>query len=113
MRYLAGLGEGARVGGCIFVAGFFHLPFLETEEEKEIAGPWLETEIDTDRVREVAEEIVAVFSDNDGDVPLSDSKIFKGQLDAEIIVEKGKGHFTKDEGVVELPVVLEALVGMQ
>lgn len=108
MRYLQTL-DSEKVGGVVFVAGFVNLPNLETDEDKEIAKPWLETEIDFDKVKDKAGEIVALFSDNDPDVPLSDKDIFEEKLGAKIIVEHEKGHFSDDSGVLELPVVLGEL----
>jgi len=112
MRYLETLSEDKKIGGVVFVAGFFNLPNLETEEEKEIAKPWLETPIDTDKVKLIGRKFVAVFSDNDPDVPLSDSNLFEKKFGAKIIVEEGKGHFSDVAGVVELPIVVTVLLGM-
>jgi len=54
-----------------------------------------------------------LFSEDDPDVPFADNKpIFEKELGAKIIVEEGKGHFTAEKGVTELPVVLEELLKM-
>ena len=110
MRYLQTLDEGTKIGGVIFVAGFFNLPYLETQEEKDIAKPWLETKIDTDKLRKPTDNYVAIFSDNDPDVPLGDSELFKEKLGAKIIIEKDKGHFSDDAGITEIPIVLEEML---
>ena len=99
MRYLETL-DDVKVGGLVFVAGWFNLPWLETQEEKDIAKPWLEKPIDTDKIKKMSKKIICIFSDNDPDVPLSDSELFKERLGAEIIIEKGMGHF--DDDIVEL-----------
>src|SRR3989344_3953132 len=41
MRYLEGLDDKQRIGGIVFVAGWFNLPFLKIKEEKAIVKPWL------------------------------------------------------------------------
>ncbi len=110
MRFLETLPVGSKVRGIIFVAGFFNLPYLETDEEKEIAKPWLETPINTEKIKELTKNIIAIFSDDDPEVALSDSKLFKERLNAEIIVERGKRHFTSGAGVTELPIVLDKLL---
>jgi len=110
MRYLETLDKDMRIGGAIFVAGFFNLPNLETQEEKDIAKPWLETPIDTDKIKGFTDNIIAIFSDNDPDVPLEDSELFKDRLDAKIIIEKNKGHFSDDAGITELPIVLKEII---
>lgn len=46
LRYLETLPENIKVGGAVFVAGFFTLTNVDSSEEKEIAKPWLETPID-------------------------------------------------------------------
>jgi len=104
MRFLETL--DVKVGGLVFVAGFFNLPYLETQEEKDIAKPWLESPIDTDKIKKMSKKITAIFSDNDPDVLLSDSELFKEKLGAEIIIEHEKGHFDEDSGVMELGSVL-------
>jgi len=110
MRYLEKIGD--KIGGCVFVAGFFNLPFLETEEEKKIAKPWLKTPINTNKIKRLTKNITAIFSDNDPDVSLDDSNLFKQKLNAKIIIEKRKGHFCLGDGVDRLPSILEAIRGM-
>jgi len=112
MRYLAET-EG-KIGGIIFVAGWFHLTPEVTEEEgaEEIAKPWLEKPIDVDKIKEKTTHIVAVFSDNDPYVPLDDAKIFEARLEAKIIMEKGKGHIGGEHNITELPVVFDEIVKM-
>ncbi|MFH1455946.1 MAG: alpha/beta hydrolase [archaeon] len=101
-----------KIGGIIFVAGFFNLPYLETEEEKIIAKEWIETPIDTEKIKSLTQNIIAIFSDNDEDVPLSDSKLFRERLNAKIIIEKEKGHFDDSANIKELPVVFNELLKM-
>ena len=113
MRYLETLSEKTKIGGIIFVAGFFNLPFLETEEEKKIAKPWLEIPINTNKIKTLTKSIIAIFSDDDPDVPVSDSKLFKERLNAKIIIEHNKGHFSDDAGIVELPVILNEILKMR
>ncbi|PIN88833.1 hypothetical protein COU60_05410 [Candidatus Pacearchaeota archaeon CG10_big_fil_rev_8_21_14_0_10_34_76] len=108
LRYLEKSEFMKKAGGCVFVAPWMHLQGLEEEEgAEEIAREWLETPVDFKEVRKHCEKFVCVFSDNDPFVPLSDRDIFREILGAKIITEHEKGHFTKDDGVEELPVVLE------
>lgn len=108
MRYLKKL-DNIKIGGVVFVAGWFNLVNLETKEEEKIAKPWLETSINLEKVKNNSKKIIAIFSDNDQFVPLSDSDIFKKELGAEIIIEHNKGHFSKSDGITELPIVLEKI----
>ena len=110
MRYLATLSENVHVGGVVFVAGWFNLEGLkeEGEEIERIAKPWIETPIDFDRIRIVCPHVDVFISDNEpfGCVE-ENKKIFEEKLNAKVSVLKEKGHFTADDGVVELPEVVE------
>lgn len=113
MRYLEDLPADKRVGGAVFVAGFFILSGLETEEEKVIAKPWIETPIDFDKVKAAATSFVVIFSENDPVVPLEENKKrFETNLAAKIIIKDGKGHFSGSDGVTELPSALGAVLEM-
>lgn len=112
IRYLEKINP-QKIGGALFVAGFFNLPNLQTEEEKKIAEPWLETPIDMEKVKGTTKNFVLILSDNDQDVPMEESRThFSQRLNPKIIIEHNMGHFTADDGVTELPVVLEELLKM-
>jgi predicted alpha/beta hydrolase family esterase len=112
LRYLESLPSGVKVGGAVFVAGWFHLTGLETEEEKGTAKPWLETPIDFAKVKKHTNNFVAFFSDDDIFVPVSDSRLFKEKLGSKIIIKNKMGHFRIAEGVKEIPEVLNELLMM-
>ena len=108
MRYLAGL-DDVRMGKLVLVAPWFTL----TEEGGKSGAeekPWLETPIDTDKVRRLSSEILAIFSDDDPLVPLSDAELFRERLGARIVVKHGMHHFGGDSGVTELPEARDFLV---
>lgn len=108
LRYLES--AKGKVGGCVFVGGWFSLRGLETKDERDIAKPWLETPIDFEKVRKATQKFTAIFSDNDPFVPLSNMKLFEQNLGAKVVLESKKGHFTDEEGVTELPVVMNELL---
>lgn len=114
MRYVETLPENTKLGGIVFLAGFIHLldTAYEDEEDREIAKPWLETPINWEKIKQTTNNITAIFSDNDECVPLSDKDIFKEKLNAEIIIEHNKGHFSEDSGIKELPSLLNAVLEM-
>lgn len=111
-RFLEDLPSEKIAGGVIFVAGFFtELTGLEDDDlVRDVVKEWLTTPVDFDRVRAHTKKSVAVFSDNDQYVPLTNQERYKKDLDAEIIIEHGKGHFSGSQGVYELPIVLEKLI---
>jgi len=111
LRYIQG--AGVKIGGAVFVAGWFQLTDLETEEEQRIGKPWIETRIDFPRVKSLLKQGVAIFSDDDPVVPLQVNKnIFEKDLGCKTIIEQGKGHFSGGDEVRELPSALEALLGL-
>jgi len=112
IRYLETLPENAKIGGVVFVAGWFTLMNLKTDREKEIAKLWLEMPIDFEKVKKHTKNFFAVFSDNDDVVPLNNKEMFEERLGAKAVVEHGKGHFSDSDGVTELPIVLEVLEKM-
>ena len=112
LRYLESLPADKKVGGVIFVAGWFTLMNSETEEEKRIGKPWLETPIDFEKVKQHTKKFFAVFSDDDEVVPQDNKKLFEERLDAKTAIEHGKGHFSGSDGVKELPSILEAILSL-
>ncbi|MFH1210339.1 MAG: alpha/beta hydrolase [archaeon] len=111
LRYLESLPSDAKVGGAVFVAGWFHLTNLESEAE-ETAKPWLETKIDFAKVKKHTKNFVAIHSDNDFWVPLGDAKIFEEKLKAKIVIKHKMGHFRVKDGVGKLPEALNGLLMM-
>lgn len=110
LRYLETLSKGQKAGKVILVAGFG--PYLSglTDEEKPIAKPWIETPLDFEKIKSKAKAFIAIFSDNDPYVPLEEnSKLFKEELGAKIIVEHNKYHMSGDDGIFELPVLLKVI----
>ncbi len=111
-RYLESLPEGLRVGGAVFVAGWFKRLSNEDDSEEDIAlgKEWLDAPMDFARVRTHLPKSVAIFSDDDSVVPLDNQDDFRDKLGSEIIIEHGKGHFSDDEGVTELPSARDAVL---
>lgn len=112
-RYLETLPEGQKVGGAVFVAGFFkHLKGLEDDPEvRETDKHWLGTPIDLSKVRTHLSKSVAIFSDDDPYVPLDNQDDFRSKLGSEIIVQHNQGHFSGPrDKTTKLPIVLEKLL---
>ena len=111
LRYIESINK--KVGGAVFVAGWFVLGDLETDEEKIIGRPWIETPINFDKIKENSKNLIAIFSRDDEVVPFEENSIrFEKYLSAKIILEDGKGHYSGSDGVTNLPAALEAVVEM-
>ncbi len=111
IRYFETLPKETEIGGAVFVAGWYNLRNLETEEEERIAGPWVNTPRNDDKIRKIINgKAVAIFSDNDPWVIPENQNSWKEKVGAEIIIEHAKGHFAGDDGIKELQSALDALL---
>lgn len=111
-RYIETLPEGRKVGGAIFVGGFFkRLMGLEDNPAvMETDKHWLEAPLDLDKVGRSIKKSVAVFSTDDPWVPLDNKDDFKNKLNSEIVIVDGMKHFSGDDGIKKLPIVLQKLL---
>lgn len=111
LRFLEKIPEGRQAGKVILVGGFTEsVSNLETDEERGIVKPWLETPIDFVKVKRSAKEIAAFFSDNDRWVPLENEKAIKEKLDAKTIIEHGMHHWGDRDSITEVPSILNEIV---
>ena len=101
LRFLEKLHKHKRVGGCVFVAGWFDLINLESEE-MEIAHPWVNKDIHFGRILDHCNNFLAIFSDDDPYVHLEEMEKFKKNLGAKIIIKKGKEHFNNVQKIPEI-----------
>lgn len=102
-------------GGAVFVGGWFKLTPEATEDaaSRRIAKPWLYSTIPFNAARKNLKSSIAFLSDDDPYVPFHENKeVFEKVLGAEVILRKGRGHFTGSEGATELPEALKAIVKM-
>lgn len=111
LRYLADLEEGQRIGGAYLVAGpLTSITNTDSDEERPIVAEWLGTPLDTERAKRAAGRIVAIFSDDDRYVPLENEVAVHETLGAMTIVLEKKGHLGEDDGVTEIPELLEEIL---
>lgn len=111
-RYLESLPKNKKVGGAVFVAGFFKkLTGLEDEPGvRETDKHWLETPINLEKVKSHLPKSIAIFSDNDPYVPLDNQDDFRNKLGSKIIIEHQMGHFNESAGITQLPIALESVL---
>jgi predicted alpha/beta hydrolase family esterase len=109
LRYLEALPKSKKCQKVILIAPWTKLKNLN-EEEKPIAKPWEETPINFEKIKTKANKFIAVFSDDDPVVPYEENrKVFKERLGAEILTKHKMGHFSQDEGISEIPFLLDLL----
>jgi predicted alpha/beta hydrolase family esterase len=109
LRYLEKLPAKTRVGGAVFVAGWFTLKGISAEDEQQ-AKTWLETPINLGNIKSKTKNMTAIFSDNDPYVPFEENKKLFEKFCNKIIVEKGKGHMNEESKTYELPSALSAVL---
>ncbi|MCW6160346.1 MAG: alpha/beta hydrolase [Candidatus Micrarchaeales archaeon] len=105
--------HGARIRGAVLIAHWPRLSEKDKEHQEYIAMSkrWLSREPRWEEIARNTDGVIAIFSDNDPFVPLSDSAVLKRRLNAKIIIEKGKGHFGDVEpAVLELQSALNAVI---
>ncbi|HEY0907981.1 MAG TPA: alpha/beta fold hydrolase [Candidatus Paceibacterota bacterium] len=97
------------VGGAVFVAGWFNLENLESDEVRSIARSWIEGKIDAAKVRTALSSSTLIISDNDPYGCFDENKRKFAEIGSKIVVIPDGGHFTEDEGCKELPAIIEEL----
>ena len=106
VNFLEQLPERVRVGGAVFVGGFF-----EDLGEPDLAEFYSSPSV-IEKAKTHCGSFVSILSDNDEQVPLEKSLNFHKQLGGVLVIEKEKGHFCADDGVTELSSVLNAILDM-
>ncbi len=111
LRYLETLSAGAKIGGVVLVAGWVTLKpeALPDEDYRQTARPWLTTPINWGQALEHCPKFACIFSVSDPYVPIDNARVFADHLHIEPIEIPGPGHLLGEDGVTELPVVLETL----
>lgn len=110
MRYLQSLPEDAKVGGVILVAPWMgRLEDSDDEDAERIAKPWRETPIVWEKVTLHTDKFVVVYSDNDPSIDTKEAQTVGRNLGAEMRLEEGRGHFSDDDNVTELPIILKEI----
>lgn len=108
LRYLEKINK--KVGKVILVAPWMHLDENTIKEEGEesvkISKPWMETPINFKKIKNLS-NFLCIFSDDDPYVPISDTKIFRKELDAKIVIEHKQGHFNDEKYPIILNKFLE------
>ena len=103
-RFLEKLSPESIARGCIFIAGFCSLPPLP------FLSDFCTLPIDFSEVKKHARKFVSIVSDNDHIISQDLSEEFSKKLDAWVIVEHNKGHFTS--GVRKIPSALNVILEM-
>ncbi|MEK7078300.1 MAG: alpha/beta fold hydrolase [Patescibacteria group bacterium] len=104
LRYLETLEENQKVGGVILVAGF-----SDDLGYQELSSFFAKL-IDWEKIKSVCSNFVIIHSTDDPLVPVRYADILKEKLNAEVIIEQNKKHFSGDDGIMELPSAFESIL---
>jgi hypothetical protein len=110
LQYLQTLPEDTKIGKVILIAGFEKLreAAFDALQDWDTFGPWGRAFFDYEKVKGMPKSWTALFSDDDPFVSYEDnSKVFKDKLGVKIILQHSMGHFSQENGVRTLPVLLD------
>jgi hypothetical protein len=111
-RYLQTLSVDTRLNKVILIAPWVILTrktFEEMGENEDVVKSWYEEPIDYEKIKNMA-KWTAVFSDDDPFVNYQDNYlVYKNKLNAKIILKEKQGHFSQEQGITEIPFLMELL----
>lgn len=88
----------------ILVAGFTsNLRSVELDS-------FFDRSIDWEKIKKHCKSFVAIHSDNDPFVSIHYGALFKEKLNADVVIEHDKKHFSGDDNITKLPSVLRILL---
>lgn len=108
LRYLETLKETQIIGGAILVAGFSHN--LEYSGYKNELKSFFKTTVQWKAVQKHCKKFIVIHSYDNPWVPIKHADIFKDELHADTIKIENMKHFSGDDGIMELPIVLDKLI---
>jgi uncharacterized protein len=110
MHYLAGLPQATKVAGVVFVAPWMEIAKQENPADEEVRDKWRNLPLDITKFKSHLGGFTCIFSDNDDAIDsFLNEPLFK-KMGANTIMEHGKGHFSDDAGIMELPSALEEIL---
>lgn len=104
LHYLSELLKDAKVGGVVMVAGW--TDDLGMGELKN----FFKTSLDWKKVKSHCKKFISIYSNNDPYVKPYHAKVFKTKLGAKLVLDKGKKHFSHEEGIDKLRSVLNEVL---
>lgn len=111
-RYLQTLPVNTKFDKVILIAPWVVLTrktFEEMGENEDVVKSWYNEPIDYIKIRKMAKWI-AVFSDDDPFVNYNDNyMVYQDKLGAKILLKKNQGHFSSEQGINRIPLLLDLL----
>jgi predicted alpha/beta hydrolase family esterase len=104
LRFLESLPKNTKVGGVILVAGF------DDDLGVSALSDFFIAEINWEKIRSHTENFISIESDNDPYNLAKYNSVFKEKLHAKTILMHNMKHFSGDDGITKLPIVLDELL---
>lgn len=101
LKYLSNLETDTTIAGIVLVAG------MASTESWKPEGLY---PLDFERVKTAARKRICIYSGDDDKVLPERTKELAKLIDAELILDAGKGHFVGYHGCLELPSVLGSIL---
>ncbi len=102
LRFLSDQPAGTKVAGLVLVAGMADNPHQHL-------SPLYDPPLDFAKINLMSECRICIYSDDDTSVDPDRTKSLAKKLDAKLVLDPGKGHFSGPKGCDRLPSVLEAV----
>lgn len=112
LRFLETIERKIKVNKVILVAPaiFLSVNAIENEDDKKVAKDWLGTPIKYEKIRSKAKSFTGILSLNDPWVRYDKSEEnIEKNLKGKVVTEEKMGHFTAEEGVDKLPILLKLI----
>jgi predicted alpha/beta hydrolase family esterase len=109
MRYLQKLPEKTKVGGALFVAGWFKLDNLDEEDwkAKYVAIPWTKTKLNFEKIRKHTTNFkVLISTDEPYGFVKENANTFRTKLKANVIIKNKLEHFCDEK----MPIILNTFL---
>ncbi|MBU1038771.1 alpha/beta hydrolase [Patescibacteria group bacterium] len=108
LRYLEQLPNNIKIGGVFLVAGFSQM--LKDAKYQPLAN-FFNKPIAWPKIKQVCPNLICFFSNNDWAVPAKQITPFK-QQGAKIIILPDRGHFSDNDGCINLPELKQAILNL-
>ncbi len=104
LRYIETLSGREKVGGAVLVAGF------TSDLGYEELHSFFMKPIDWKKLKSRCSKFTAIHSDDDPYVSLHYADFFKEKLNAKVVIEHAKKHFSGGDGIMELQSAYNAVI---
>jgi predicted alpha/beta hydrolase family esterase len=99
-----------QIQSAVLVAGFGR--DLEYPGYKGELKSFFQRSLDWKKIKNQCKAFIAIHSDNDQWVPMECNRLFVEKLGAKSIICHNMKHFSGDDGITKLPVVMDLLMSL-